>query len=244
MRSHFDEAGTKRPFCVVPVRAAGSKVLNETDLRVLIALGYHTNRAGVCWPSVRSLADTAGVEPNTVQASIKRLIKHKMVRQLNPNDYDQREGQWGFSNRYQVMWTPDAPVPTYEEILSANLLQPLADRLPVETEGSGARGTAETILHSHTLVAAFRQTVERLTGVRPVDVSLPVALDLAEAGATVAEIIELTEQIQRRLIADRRGVVTLIEVQQGRTNTKRSLGICTTPGTGDLIGPPPPPPQE
>jgi DNA-binding Lrp family transcriptional regulator len=235
MRSHFDEAGQKRPFCVVPVRAVADKRLTETDRLVLMALGYYSNRAGVCWPSVASLSEMSGVSPQTVQVAVKRLIKHKIIRQLNPNDYDQKAGQWGHSNRYQVMWAEDAPVPTYEEVLDANLMQPHADRLPVIIEGSGVRGmVADYDIEARVIAAAFAQAIEETTGSRPVigQAQLAIAARLADAGVGPLQARATTMRIQRAMTAARRGIAAMIDVELACTNDIRSDGVCTEASTG------------
>lgn len=196
MTSHSDQPGEKRPFCVVPARCIADKRLKETDRRVLMSLGHYANRAGVCWPSVRSVAEIAGVEENTVQSAIKRLVDAGYARQLRPNDYDQKAGRWGHSNRYQILWRGDEPVPTWEQVRDANLLQPDEDR--VKTEGSGVRGTVIQISnHATQLAAAWAAAVERETGVRPGQ--MPAVADLAalveagiQPGALAAETAVLT----------------------------------------------------
>lgn len=211
MTSRGDVPGEKRPFCVVPVRCLVDKKLKDIDRRVLGALGHYANRAGVCWPSVRTLAEVSGVENNTVMASVSRLIEAGYARQLNPNDYDQKAGQWGHSNRYQLLWRGDEPVPTWEQVRDANLLQPIEDR-DVATEGSGARGP--TIEHPHTRkhAEAYRAGVEAATGWRPVEVAVGPALALAEAGVEPIETRRQAEAMTRALAAERRGVPGFAEV--------------------------------
>jgi len=220
----------KRPFCVVPVRAVASKKLLESDRQVLMALGYYANRAGVCWPSVRSLCDVAGVENQTVQNAIKRLIKAKMIRQLNPNDYDQKAGIWGMSNRYQVLWNEDDPVPTWEQVRDANLLQPMEDRDPVSTEGSGVRGTDADLGQQKRMIAAYEQAIEAICGVKPP--AQPgreeIAARLAADGVEPIAIQQETRRLQLAAVADRRGIVPFSAIAEACTNDKRSDEVCTT----------------
>lgn len=246
MKSHSDD---KRPFCVVPVRAVSNKTLLETDRRVLMALGYYANRAGVCWPSVRSLCDVAGVEGQAVQAAIKRLVKAKMIRQLQPNDYDQKQGQWGHSNRYQVLWTEDDPLPTWEQIRDANLLQPHDDRDPVITEGSGVRGTEADSRQAAIMIRAFDQAIEATIGVRPTRQpgDEAIAARLAAAGVQPVEIVCLAGRLQREAAASRLGLVSMAQVEAACTKAIRSDGVCTGENQGDrreksTLSPPTPPP--
>ena len=211
MTSRFDQPGEKRPFCVVPVRCLADKKMKDTDRRVLGALGHFANRAGVCWPSVRTLADVSGVENNTVMASVDRLIDAGYVRQLNPNDYDQKAGKWGHSNRYQLLWRGDEPVPTWEEVRDANLLQPIEDR-DITTEGSGVRGMVVDHIDTRKHVEAFRAGVEAAAGWRPAEVAAGPAMALAEAGVDPTATRRQAEAMTRALAAERRGVPSFAEV--------------------------------
>lgn len=198
MTSRSDQPGEKRPFCVIPVRAVKDKALTHNVRRTLEALGYYANRAGVCWPSIRSLVDDTGLGANTVQDALKVLAASGYIRQLNPNDYDQKPGKWGHSNRYQILWRGDDPVPTWEQVKDANLLQPIPDQMVSDTEGSGARGTVVQISnHATQLAAAWAAAIERETGVRPGQ--MPPVADLAALadagvppGALAAETAVLT----------------------------------------------------
>lgn len=199
----------KRPYAVVPVRSLTDKRLKEEDRRVLTALGYYANRAGVCWPSVRTLKADADVGINTVTNSVARLVEAGYVRQLNPNDYDQKAGTWGHSNRYQILWKGDEPVPTWEEIRDANLLQP-HDVRDETTEGSGARGpTDEQRHHMRRLEAAWQAATEAVNGVRLVTPAPTVELlALALAGVDPVALRSTAEAEIRRRTAARLGFPT------------------------------------
>lgn len=185
-----DIPGEKRPFCVVPHRAIKDRRLKMTELRVLMALGYYANRAGVCWPSMKTLGDDAGITDSEVAKAIAKLMEADCIRQLNPNDYDQKKGVWGHSNRYQVLWRGDEPVPTWEEIKDANLMQPHDVRDIVE--GSGARGSeeedAEQGRKADALVAAWQAGVESALGWRPTTSERAAALRLAALGVGPIEV--------------------------------------------------------
>ena len=199
--SRSDQPGEKRPFAVVPVRAVKDRRLKISDLRLLVAIGYYANRAGVCWPSMKTLSGDTGIDPSDIAKMVPGLVTLGYLRQLNPNDYDQKKGVWGHSNRYQLLWRGDEPVPTWEQVKDANLLQPEDVREPIE--GSGARGTVVQISnHATQLAAAWAAALERETGVRPAQ-QPPVAelAALADAGvppgALAAEAATLTRERAR-----------------------------------------------
>lgn len=206
-----DVPGEKRPFCVVPVRCLVDKKMKDVERRVLSALGHYANRAGVCWPSIRTLSETSGVDEKTVMAAVPRLIAAGYVRPLNPNDYDQKAGKWGHSHRYQVLWRGDEPAPTYEEVRDANLLQPLDVRDP-PPEGSGARGPLIDHANTRKHVEAFRAGVEAAAGWRPAEVAAGPAIALAEAGIDPVATRRQAEAMTRSLAAERRGAPGFAEV--------------------------------
>jgi hypothetical protein len=61
---------------IIPARAVMDRELTPTQLRVLCAIGIHTNKlGGGVWTSVRTLASEAGVSERTVQAACAVLVE-------------------------------------------------------------------------------------------------------------------------------------------------------------------------
>lgn len=186
----------KRPWCVVPYRSIRDKELKHEARLVLMALGYYANRAGVCWPSLRTLVEDTGLAINTVQGNLERLVKGGYVRRLVPNDYDQPDGAWGKSNRYQVLLAGNDALPTYEQIQDANVMQHPSDQMIIsDTKGSGARDFANTTPAAHRAAAAIAAAVERATGSRPVISDWATCTRLADtAPATLEQAVRLVVQ--------------------------------------------------
>ena len=135
----------KRPWSVMPMRALSDKQLKERELRVLGAVCSFTNRAGVCWPSLDTLCDVSGYkERKSVLDGMKRLKARKYVRQLNPKDYQETSSGWK-TNRYQVLWDGDEPLPTYEEIHTAKPLQLRADQEDDASKDIGGLGDGNVL---------------------------------------------------------------------------------------------------
>lgn len=174
------EALKKRPYAVVPSRCMSDKALKDADRRVLIGLGYYANRAGVCWPSIRTLVQDTGLGANTIQRAIERLLGGGYVRQLQPNTYNQKHGSWGLSNRYQLLWNPDDPIPSWEQIRGANKLQPKAEQVCLDTEEWGVRGAnndqMQMHIHMQQLASAWAAATEQCVGFRPVQPPAKIAL--------------------------------------------------------------------
>ena len=177
------------------------KALKDSDRRTLIALGYYANRAGVCWPSIRTLAEDTGLAPNTLQSAIGRLLKAGYVRRLKHNDYDQLEGSWGYSNRYQLLWRADAPLPSFEQIMEANRLQPKAEQIKFDTEVLGVRGDKDEFDRlMQQLKVAWATAIEKTAGFRPAQPP-PLSILVGLAGkASPTELAAATEELTRQRI--------------------------------------------
>lgn len=191
-RSPSDTKG-KRPHSIIPVRAAGDRRLKQTDMRVLMAIGHYANKAGVCWPSMPTIREITGVDTGNVSRAVQNLIDHGFIRKLEPGGFGQKPGVWGMSNRYQVLWEGDEPVPQWEEVLDAEVMRVAVDGYHIE-EGSGARGVAEQPEQHTREAAAYAAAIEQLTGHRPLNVrAAPLA------GREPAAILEAARQELRRL---------------------------------------------
>lgn len=65
---------------IIPARAVMDRELTHTQLRVLCAIGMHTNKlGGNVWTSVKTLADEAGVAERTVQTACQALAERGYV---------------------------------------------------------------------------------------------------------------------------------------------------------------------
>jgi len=66
---------------IIPAQAVMDPDLSHTQLRVLCAIGMHTNRlGGGVWTSLNTLADEAGVSRKTVQRSCEELVARGYLR--------------------------------------------------------------------------------------------------------------------------------------------------------------------
>ncbi len=209
----------KRPWSVVPMRAFGDRKLKERELRVLGALSAFANRAGVCYPSMFTLCDLTGYkERQTIHDAIKLLKQSKYVRQLKPKDYQETASGWK-SNRYQVLWDGDEPMPTREEIDSAKPLQLVRDQIDGGHEETGGLGDSDT--YSHTpddagaaaICHAYIAAVQQATGqVRLYDNEIAHARRLADAGHSAADVKAATLLVCDKALQHRAGVPSLYDV--------------------------------
>jgi hypothetical protein len=221
----------KRPWSVMPMRAFADRRLKERELRVLGALSAFTNRAGVCWPSMVTLCEVSGyAERRSVHDALKRLKQYKYVRQLQPKDFQETISGWK-SNRYQVLWDGDEPLPTYEDMHIAKPLQLVRDQDDSAPEGTGGLGerqltphtadqpgeagslsteiqlTAEAICHH------YIRAVQQATGqVRLFDNEITQARRLAVEGFTPEAVHVETLTVCYKALARRAGVPALADV--------------------------------
>ena len=222
-----------RKWSVMPARAAGDRQLKERELRVLGALCIFANRAGVCWPAMETLCDITGyAERMTIHSAMKVLKRRKYVRQLSPKDYQDTASGWK-SNRYQVLWDKDDPLPTYEDIHIATPLQ-VRDEDELDANVIGGMGDGHSLSHtphqpsagsalltknqltSDEICNAYIRAVQQATGqVRLYDNEIAHARRLAAAGFTADDVRAATLNTCDAAIERRAGVPSLYDVAGG-----------------------------
>lgn len=220
----------KRPWSVMPMRAFVDRQLKDRELRVLGALCSFTNRAGVCWPSMVTLCEVSGFkERKSIHEALKVLKRRKYVRQLRSKDYQETISGWK-SNRYQVLWDGDEPLPTWEEIHIAKPLQLVRDQ-DEGPEGVGGPGDGQSLSHTRGLPGqpspesteiqltaeaichAYIRAVQQATGqVRLFDNEITQARRLAVEGYSVDDVRAATLLVCDRSIERRAGVPALADV--------------------------------
>jgi len=220
----------KRPWSVMPMRAFVDRQLKDRELRVLGALCSFTNRAGVCWPSMVTLCEVSGFkERKSIHEALKVLKRRKYVRQLQSKDYQETISGWK-SNRYQVLWDGDEPMPTWEEIHIAKPLQLVRDQ-DDGPEEAGGLGDGQLTPHNHRAIGqpdpelteiqltaeaichAYIRAVMQATGqVRLFDNEITQARRLAVEGHKPADVMAATLNVCDRALERRAGVPALADV--------------------------------
>jgi hypothetical protein len=211
-----------RRWSVMPARAVGDRELKERELRVLGALCIFANRAGVCWPAMETLCNITGFATRqSIHDALKVLKRRKYVRRLQPKDYQETSSGWS-SNRYQVLWDGDEPLPTYEDIDNAKPLQVRADDDAQDTNVIGGVGDEQVNTHTtdqpeaSAIAHAYIRAVQQATGqVRLYDNEIAHARRLAVAGYTAADVSAATLNVCDAALERRAGVPSLYDVAQG-----------------------------
>ena len=209
---HFE---LKRKWSVMPVRAMADPDMKIRDLKVLGALCAFTNSAGVCYPSADTICAVAGYkERKSIYEAMKYLKGKKYVRQLNPKDYQETASGWK-SNRYQVLWDGDEPLPTYEEIHIAKPLQLIADQddTPIKEEGGLGDGQSYSHTQASEVCHAYLRAVQQSMGqVRLFDNEIAHARRLATEGKEADVVASATKVVCALAMQRRAGVPSLADV--------------------------------
>lgn len=209
---HFE---LKRKWSVMPVRAMADPNIKIRDLKVLGALCAFTNSAGVCWPSADTICVVSGYkERKSIYEAMKYLKGKKYVRQLNPKDYQETASGWK-SNRYQVLWDGDEPLPTYEEIHTAKALQIVSDQEDTPVKEIGGLGDTEphTDTQASEVCHAYLRAVQQAMGqVRLFDNEIAHARRLATADKDAEVVASATKVVCALALQKRAGVPSLADV--------------------------------
>lgn len=213
MKSRSDVPEIKRQWSVLPVRALLDRGLTPVEFRTLAALCVYTNSHGVCWPGIETLSQIVGSDKAVISRTVTKLVRKGYVRRLRPADYQMEFAKFGKINRYQVLYRPDAPLPTWEEVKSSMVLAPASDVSAdqVNDKGSGDGDAVESV--AHTLAVAFARAVEaRLGQSRQPANEMGHARKLAAAGVTGPEVYAATAATCDEWLKRRAGVPSLGDV--------------------------------
>jgi hypothetical protein len=203
----------KRQWSILPVRALLDRKLTQSEFRVLAAMCVYTNSYGVCWPGTQTIGAILGMDQGNVSRAIQKLVRRGYVRRLMAKDYQLEYAKFGKINRYQVLYQPDAALPSWEEIQSSIVLAPVAEDggAHINDMGSGDGNALASL--SSTLAHAYCRAVQARTGqIRQVDNEINHARKLAERGATVEQVQAATVAACDAALARRAGVPSLADV--------------------------------
>jgi hypothetical protein len=232
MKSHFDrKVLLARRWSIMPARTVGDRDLKERELRVLAALCVYTNAVGVCWPSMEAICEMTGYSTRqSVHDAIKVLTQKKYIRRLRPKDYQETSTGWK-SNRYQVLWDGDEPLPTYEEVDNARPLQLRTEEDGPDINGQGGLGDLQSPSHrpdqprpgdpkltgiqltADEICNAYIVAVQQATGqARLYANEIAHARRLADAGHGAADVKAATLNVCDQALERRAGVPSLADV--------------------------------
>jgi len=144
--NHKGKTSNKR-YAIIPARALSHPDIAPYDMLVLGTLGLFVSRSGVSFPTIETIRAYTGLSRSSVLNALKRLTIHKLIRKLQQKRYPSQTSRW-LTNRYQVMFKIDDPLPTDEELLAS---------IPYATD------TVETYTQNETklLIAQPKETEEQ-----------------------------------------------------------------------------------
>lgn len=173
---------------IIPAKAVMDRELTPTQLRVLCAIGIHTDRlGGNVWASVRTLAAEAGVVERTVQRACEELVTRGYLRVV---------ARPGRTSLYHVILepgetgdmavTPDRPVtPPPTQLCHPTPDTAVSPKRPQET-------TPHNVVVG--LVDALRSVYPRRPDELPFPAILKAAGEALKAGATPAQLLRAAQR--------------------------------------------------
>ena len=100
----------RRRYSVIPIRAVGLVKRGE-HWRVLAALCSYTSPSGVAYPNQTTLGEMCQMGQPHVSRAIRELHRLGLVRLLRPKGKKHKRA-FMRGNRYQVLYDPNAPLPS------------------------------------------------------------------------------------------------------------------------------------
>ena len=113
-QNHMGKPSSKR-YALIPARAISNPNVSPKDMLVLATLGLFVSRHGVSFPTMETIKAYTGLSRVTVNACIKRLTIHGLIRKLQQKRYPSQTSKW-LTNRYQILFFETDPIPTEEEL--------------------------------------------------------------------------------------------------------------------------------
>ncbi len=108
-----------RRFSIIPIRAV-PMIKRAADWRVFAALCTYTSPLGIAYPNQQTLAEDCGMGQPDISKALRRLYHMGLVRYLVPKGR-RRPGAFRRGCRYQVLYEPNAPLPSAKEVEAAPL---------------------------------------------------------------------------------------------------------------------------
>ena len=94
-------------YAAVPAQAMQDATLKASDFRVLLAISWRADAAGIAWPSQQDIADVTGLSRPTVGTSVSRLAKYGYLERVLMR---RRAGRWP-TNTYHLVRKKPAKSP-------------------------------------------------------------------------------------------------------------------------------------
>jgi DNA-binding transcriptional ArsR family regulator len=115
--NHRGKPSNKR-YAIIPARALSDPNVAPYDLLVLGTLGLFVSRSGVSFPTIETIRAYTGLSRSSILNALKRLTIHGLIRKLQQKRFPSQTSKW-LTNRYQVMFRPDDPLPTDEDLIAS-----------------------------------------------------------------------------------------------------------------------------
>ena len=197
MKSPFKDKPNIRRYSILPARLMQDESVTRAEIRVMACIGMYSNSHGICWPSQTTIGRHLGHNRVWISKQVSSLIRKGYLRKLKHKDYPKhvQRRSAGRTNRYQILWEGNDPLPSLEEFWTPApkfAVDDQDDVMPFNTDmKSGVKGDSGK--DYQVLAQAFRSAVERTSGVhRLAEPSYQAAKTLYDQGVSINQVRDHT----------------------------------------------------
>ena len=111
-----DNKPMKMKYSVLPSRMVEDKRFKIAHYNVMVCLGCHSGKSGLVYLTEQSIEkECPHIARETIRRALKDLVKWEYLHRLEPKFIKGQVSKWK-TNRYMVVYSPDQPIPKYEEL--------------------------------------------------------------------------------------------------------------------------------
>ena len=224
--SEEDKLSTR--YSILPVKVTELDIPNR-ELRVLVSMCRFANREGLIFATTETIAKNTPYSYSSTEQALANLTAKGWIRSLEPVFMRGQTSVWKTARR-QVLYDPDMPIPTKEELKKAVVSFNKVDEEYAAAQ-SEQHGEVEVIPHEidQELWLMITRNLEVITGAFPNFQHREYErLMLLHDGRVPLDISsERVHEILSRLVKKHKGFPTLVEVFNDIT-TERVQERATT----------------
>ena len=106
----------KMKYSILPSRIVNEKRFKLSHYNVMVALGVSAGKSGLLYLTIESIENRCPhVKRETIKKTMADLVKWGYLYKLESKYIKNQKSKW-LTNRYMMVYTPDQPLPKYEEL--------------------------------------------------------------------------------------------------------------------------------
>ena len=111
-----DNKEMKMKYSVLPSRMVQDKRFKISHYNVMVCLGCHAGKSGLVYLTHQSIElECPHIKRETIKKALNELVLWGYLYRLEPKFMPGQVSKWK-TNRYMVVYTPDQPIPKYEDL--------------------------------------------------------------------------------------------------------------------------------